>query len=135
MNAVNTAVERKDSQAAQGDAQRVQRYPVYVPATDVFERENAIIITADMPGVREQDVEVDLDDDVLTLRGRTAGLEQEGYDVLFSEFGAREYERFFSLSADVNRDAIKATLKNGVLRLELPKAETAKPRKISVQAG
>lgn len=135
MTNTQTAMEKQAASSVQGDAQRMERRPLYVPATDVYERDDALVIVADMPGVGEKDVKIDLDNNVLTLRGRATALKQEGFDALFSEFAGGDYERSFQLSDDVDRDAIKASLKNGVLRVELPKAEQAKPRKISVQTG
>lgn len=133
MTATDKAVERQQSQAVDGQAKPMEERPVFWPATDVYERDDALVLLADMPGVGESDVELHLENDVLTIRGTTTFATEEGQDVLYSEFTHGTYERVFTLSQDVDRDHIKASMKNGVLRVTLPKAEQAKPRKISVQ--
>lgn len=134
MTVENKALQETGTQAVEGETHRLERPPVYRPATDVYERDDALVVVADMPGVSEKDVEIDLDDDVLTLSGRAEHVEPEGYDALYGEFVPGVYERVFTLTEDVNREGIKATMKNGVLRVVLPKSEKARPRKITVQA-
>jgi HSP20 family protein len=109
--------------------------PKYVPATDIYERNDRIIVLIDLPGVSEKDVDIDLEDNVLTIKGTTHIVRQEGVDRLYQEFCEGRFERTFTLSADIDRTGIKAKMKNGVLRLELSKAEKAKPQKIAIQAG
>jgi HSP20 family molecular chaperone IbpA len=109
--------------------------PVYLPAVDIFETEGAITVLADMPGVKPAQLEIDLRENVLTLTGRvSAGAGAQETDVL------REYEpgtffRQFTLSETIDQAKIDAKLADGVLRLELPKLERAKPRQITVRAG
>ncbi len=112
----------------------VRTGPVFIPAVDIFEREDAVVILADMPGVDEQHVEVSLENDVLTLRGFAEPHTVEGRTLLYGEYVGGHYERSFTLAQGVNRDAITARMKHGVLTLVLPKAEQARPRKIVVQA-
>ncbi len=134
MTVKNQDVQKAQTQAVEGDAERMEYRPVYVPATDIYEREDALVVVADMPGATEKDVEIHLDNDVLTIAGRAEFERPEGFDDLYSEFEAGRYERVFTLSEDINREGIKATMKNGVLRVELPKTEKVRPRKIAVQA-
>ncbi len=134
MTTETKAMEKQEKKAVEGSARAMERRPVYLPATDVYERQDAIVVVADMPGVSEKDVEINLENEILTLQGTTQPTEQEGFDALYSEFVAGDYERAFAISEDVDRERIKATMKNGVLRVELPKSEKAQPRKIAVQA-
>ncbi len=108
----------------------------FAPAVDIFETDEAITVLADMPGVRADGLSVDLHDDVLTIDGRVAG-DFEGNDerVLLREYATGGYRREFRLTDLVDRDRIDATLRDGVLRLTLPKAEAARPRRIEVRAG
>ena len=71
----------------------------------------------------------------MTIRGRTATNEQGGYQRVYNEYSDGDYERVFTLSANIDRDRIEATLKNGVLQLVLPKAEAAKARKIELKSS
>jgi HSP20 family protein len=124
-------------QTTQTDETALQaaRRPEYAPATDVVETENGFLLVSDMPGVDSQSLDVEIEDDVLTIEGRTASFEPEGLDSLFAEKPAGDYQRRFTIPADVDRSGIEARIANGVLRVTLPKAEQAKPRKIEVQAG
>jgi HSP20 family molecular chaperone IbpA len=122
------------TQADEGAVQAAQR-PEYVPATDIVETEDGFLLVSDMPGVDSQSLDVEIEDDVLTVEGRTAPFEPEGMDWLFAEKPAGDYRRRFTIPSDVDRSGIEAKIANGVLRVTLPKAEHAKPRKIEVQAG
>jgi HSP20 family protein len=119
---------------SEGDVQAAQRLE-YAPATDIVERENGFLLVSDMPGVDSQSLDVEIEDDVLTVTGRTASFEPEGLDLLFAEKPAGDYLRRFTIPTDVDRSGIEARIAKGVLRVTLPKAEHAKPRKIEVQAG
>lgn len=107
----------------------------FVPAVDIFETGDRTVILADMPGVASEDVDVTLERQVLTLRGRVRRHAPEGYRRLSSEYREGDYERVFTLSDAVDQKKIKADFRNGVLRLELPRAAEAKPRKITVKAA
>ncbi len=107
--------------------------PVYAPATDIFENDNSITVLADMPGMKAQDLRIDLRESVLTLTGRvTAPENAEEADVL-REFHAGTFFRQFTLSETIDQAKIDAKLTDGVLRLELPKVEKARPRQIAVR--
>lgn len=133
MTTNQVAMEKKAQASTEGNAERIARTPVFTPASDVYEREDAVVLVCDMPGVSESNVDIHVENNVLTLRGKAEPITQEGFDILHREFVDGHYERVFTLSDDINRDAIKATIKNGVLQVVLPKAESAKPRKITVQ--
>ena len=107
--------------------------PVYTPATDIFENDNSIMVLADMPGVKAQDLKIDLRESVLTLTGRVTAPEgAEEADVL-REFHTGTFLRQFTLSETIDQAKIDAKLTDGVLRLELPKVEKARPRQIAVR--
>jgi len=133
MSTETTALQNQAHTGTEGEARPVQNRPVYTPAVDVIERDDAFEIVADMPGVRQDQVEIQLDEDVLRIAGRRSDPEWPSGDLLYKEFDVCDYERSFTITAEINRDAIKATIKHGVLHIALPKAEKAQPRKISVQ--
>lgn len=108
---------------------------VHRPATDIFETDDQVVLVADMPGVGPGDVEVTLERRVLTIRGYANPAAPEGYRQVYGEYGTGDYERVFTLTEDIDQDDIRATTGNGVLRLELPKAASAKPRRIEVKAA
>jgi len=108
--------------------------PVYSPAVDIFETEDRIALLADMPGVKAKDLKIDLRDNVLTLTGRVETHDSNESGVL-CEYESGTYFRQFTLSEMIDQAKIDAKLTDGVLRLELPKAERAKPRQITVKAS
>ena len=109
--------------------------PVYSPAVDIFESDNSITVLADMPGVNAQDIEVDLRECVLTLTGRVTSPEAANEGDILREYRTGTFFRQFTLSETIDQTKIEAKLTDGVLRLELPKVEKAKPRQITVRAG
>jgi HSP20 family protein len=108
---------------------------VYSPATDIFEDDNAITVLADMPGVKAQDLKIDLRENVLTLTGRVTALENGNESVVLREYESGMFFRQFTLSETIDQAKIDARLTDGVLRLELPKVERAKPRQIAVRTA
>jgi HSP20 family protein len=115
--------------------ERTPNRPIFVPPSDIYETKDTIVVLAEMPGVAPDGVDITLERRVLTIRGRSAASEHIGYQRVYNEFADGDYERVFTLSENIDRDRIEATLKNGVLRLALPKAETAKARKIELKAS
>lgn len=109
--------------------------PVYMPATDIFESEESITVLADMPGVKPQDLKIDLRDSVLTLTGRVTAPENSRELEVLREYHAGTFFRQFTLAESIDQARIDAKLTDGVLRLELPKVEKAKPRQITVRTG
>ena len=105
---------------------------VFVPAVDIIEKNNDIVLLADMPGVDEKSVEITLEKDLLTIHGHTEPKFPENHRLIVSEYGVGDYERTFTLSDEIDKEHIQATVKDGVLRLTLPKAERAKPKHIPV---
>jgi HSP20 family molecular chaperone IbpA len=108
---------------------------VYSPATDIFETENSITVLADMPGVQAADLQIDLRESVLTLTGRVAAPESGYESDVLREYRSGTFFRQFTLSERIDQAKIDAKLNDGVLRLELPKVERARPRQIVVKTG
>jgi HSP20 family protein len=107
--------------------------PVFVPRSDVYETGDSIVILAEMPGVAPDDVDITLERRMLTIRGHTLDAVHEGYRKVYAEYDEGEYERVFTLPEEIDRDNIKAVHKDGVLKLELPKAEPVKAKRIEVR--
>jgi HSP20 family protein len=108
---------------------------VFNPAVDIFETERELTLLADLPGVKAKDLKIDLKDNVLTLTAHEALLEGPDEKDVFREYRTGMYYRQFSLSDTIDQSKIEAVMKDGVLRLILPKVEAATPRKIAVKAA
>jgi HSP20 family protein len=106
---------------------------VHTPASDIFESESAITVLADMPGVQAQDLKIDLRENVLTLTARATRPERPNESSVLREYESGTFFRQFTLSERIDQGKIDARLADGVLRLELPKVEKAKPRPIMVR--
>jgi len=109
--------------------------PVIMPAVNLYEREHEVVIVADMPGVTEKDVDITVEKHVLTITGKSQWKEPQGYELRYREFAPAEFRRVFSLTSDLDAENIKASMKNGVLTVQLPKSEKARPRKIAVTSA
>lgn len=109
--------------------------PVFTPAVDIFENETAITVLADMPGVKADGLTIDLRENVLTIEGRVPVPERSGEKILLHEYETGSFRREFRLTNLIDQGKIDASLRDGVLRLVLPKAEAARPRKIEVRTG
>ena len=108
----------------------------WIPAMDVVETEDHFVLRADLPGLSENDVNIELEDNVLTVAGeRKAEHEQrgEGYYRVERAFGS--FSRSLTLPEGVNADAIQASFDNGVLEVRIPKPEQHKPRKVQISLG
>lgn len=106
----------------------------YSPAVDIFETEDALTLLADLPGVKKENLDIDLDDRRLTITGLVDETDAR-FRPLYSEYGIGGYTRSFELGDTIDRKGISAALKDGVLTLVLPKADRLKPRKIEVNVG
>jgi len=126
-------LQKKEAAAPEG-VERTRPRKVYTPAVDILERKDDIIVTADMPGVDEKTVDITLEKNVLTITGSVTPVFPDSHRLMLSEYGVGDYQRAFTISEEVDRDRINATVKNGVLQLILPKAAAAKTRKIEVKS-
>ncbi len=125
----------KEKQEVSTDAEQTRPGSVYTPEVDIFESENELTLLADMPGVTSDNLTIDLRDDILTLTGEAESDDEKSEEPLVVEYGVGKYYRQFTLSEVIDQEKITANLKDGVLRLVLPKVEKATPRKITVNAG
>ncbi len=116
-------------------AEKIRNVKTFVPRVDIYDTKESIFLIADMPGVDEKTVEVELEKNILTITGWTEDSKLKDHSLLFSEYETGDYERSFTLSDEIDREKINATVKQGVLLLELPKAEKVKPKKIAIKAA
>jgi len=127
----------KDMQKTENVAatERIRNVKTFIPRVDIYENKESLFLMADMPGVDEKTVDIELEKNILTITGRAENGRIKDAAMMYSEYKIGDYERVFTLSDEIDRDRIVATVKNGVLRLELPKAEKVKPKKIAIQAA
>jgi len=104
----------------------------FLPPTDIFESDDVLTIVMEMPGVGREDVDVNVENGILRVEGRLDFSKYEGMQPVYTEYNIGHYRRSFSLSSKIDQDRISAQMQDGVLTLLLPKAEEAKPRRISV---
>lgn len=125
----------KEKQEVSSTAEQTKPGLVFTPSVDIFENDKEIVLLADMPGVQAKALNIDLRDNTLTLDGEVEPFEAAGEEDVLIEYEVGKYYRQFSLSEVIDQAKIDAQLKDGVLRLTLPKVEKAAPRTITVQAG
>jgi HSP20 family protein len=106
----------------------------FEPAVDIYETDEAIVLCADVPGVLPEDIHTDVRDNLLTLTAQVRPTDEK-WKPLYREYAVGHYARQFRLGQQIDQMRISAQLKDGVLRLTLPKAEKARPRRIEVKAG
>jgi len=127
--------ETEKLEVAETDAERTRDRVAFVPRADIYEMDDEIVVVADMPGVDENSVDIGLENNVLTINGLVATEQPEGYSMTYAEYRVGDYHRAFSLSDEIDQEGIEATVKDGVLRLRMPKITEAKVKKIAIKAG
>jgi HSP20 family protein len=129
------ALKVKEKREVPAPAERTRPGPTFTPVVDIFETDREITLVADIPGVKADNLHIDVRDNVLTLAGEVEAPEgQDEVDVL-REYDTGKYLREFTLSEMIDQSKIEAELKEGVLRLTLPKVEAVSPRKVKVKVG
>ncbi|HEX2966295.1 MAG TPA: Hsp20/alpha crystallin family protein [Syntrophorhabdaceae bacterium] len=126
----NQDIQKQDEKVER--IERARAAKIFNPDVDIMERKDDIIVIADMPGIDESSVDVTLENNVLNIYGKVDWNAPENLKLLHSEYGIGDYQRVFTLSGEVDREKIEATVNNGVLRIVLPKAEAIKTKKIAV---
>jgi len=130
-----TDIEAKPKQKAERPDEETRAGTYFQPAVDIFETHDGLVVVADMPGVPPEGVRIEVEGDQLTIDGRVRPTEYEGLRPLHVEYGVGGFYRRFTLGEAIDREGIKAEMKNGVLTLRLPKAAHAQVRRIAVQAA
>ncbi len=126
---------RQEKKAVKKAGEEMRPGPVFIQAVDILENQNEIMILADMPGVDGKDVDIDLRENVLTIRGSVSPVEDEKEAPVYREFNWGNYFRQFTLTEVIDQEKISAKMDDGVLRLNLPKKERVKPKKIQISVN
>jgi len=128
-------LQAREKTEATTPAEQIKPGMVFTPSVDIFETDREITMLADIPGVRSKELDIDLHDNVLTIDGEVAPPEGENEVDILREYRTGRYYRQFTLSQVIDQSKIDAKLKDGVLRLTLPKVKAATPRKITVKVA
>ncbi|MCS7204265.1 MAG: Hsp20/alpha crystallin family protein [Leptospiraceae bacterium] len=127
-----SAVVKKELEGEKVEkAEKRNRY--YIPPVDIYENNNEYILFAEMPGVNEDDVDITIEKNILTIHAKVNFTAPEGYRLFYSEYGIGDYKRSFELGNEIDQDKIEATIKNGVLKLVLPKIQPS-VKKIQIKS-
>jgi len=128
-------VAPKAAEAEVAGVERTRSEQFYRPNVDILEKADELVLVADLPGVKADEVDIRFEQGELTIHGRAKPRYQEGTKFLLNEYGIGDFYRTFRVSEQVDASRIHAEYHDGVLTLHLPKVEAVKPRKIAVQVG
>jgi len=124
----------QEQKAARAGGETTKNETYFAPHVDIFESDREVTVIADMPGVTPEGVELSLEDSILTIQGHRPPRTQPGRPIL-EEYEIGHYLRHFTVAETIDQEQIEASLADGVLRVRLPKAVPAQPRKIQVKLG
>jgi len=131
MSTQSLEVQQKKELVSKGEKTVPARY--YVPSTDIYETEDALMVIMEVPGVDRDNIDVKLENDELRVEARIDFSNYEGMEPLYTEYNVGHFMRAFSLSQGIDQKDIAASLSDGVLTLTLKKVQQAKPRQIEIR--
>ena len=126
-------VQHKQEVQHRGETTKPEKY--FIPAVDIFENEEVVTVIAEMPGVPLEAIDVNLEEDLLTITGNRQPDDLPNARILLQEFETGHYQRRFTLADTIDRENVKASLNEGMLTITLPKTAPAKPKKIEIKIG
>ncbi len=106
--------------------------PVFIPDADIFEDDASVVVMLDMPGVPEKGIDIQIENDLLTVTGQQNEQRPSGFNLIYQAYDTGIFRRSFRILADIDRSKVAAKLRNGVLSVTLPKSAKAQPKKIKV---
>jgi HSP20 family protein len=118
-----------------GDEEEALAPRAWAPAVDIYETDEKLVIKVELPGLKKEDIDIEVRDNTLTLKGERKfekEIKRENYHRVERAYGS--FQRSFTLPSTVKQEAIEASFKEGILEISLPKAEEAKPKQIKIQA-
>ncbi len=131
---INNAEAQKQEIVEQDSTERTHDVRLYVPRVDIYESDDAIHLVADIPGADENSIDITLEKNILSIEADVHAEKPQDYSLTYAEYGIGGFRRKFNLSSEINQDKIVAEVKDGVLKLVLPKSEKV-TQKISVKAA
>ncbi len=127
-------VGNPQSTASGEETERTRSRRVFTPRTDIYETEEEIVLVADMPGVDDKSIDITLEKNILSINGTVPDEKVEKYQLTYAEYAVGDFVRSFTMPEKIDHDKIQATVKNGVLRLHLPKSNESKTHKVMVKS-
>ena len=124
-------VQQKKELATKEEKTVPARY--FIPNTDIYETDEALTVLMEMPGVEKDNISVNLENDVLRVKGQIDFSKYQEMEPVYTEYNVGHYARAFTLSDKIDQNEIGAELNNGVLTLTLKKAKEARPRRIEIR--
>ena len=122
-----------EKQTTDADVEQTRSGYSYRPRVDILELPDELLVLADMPGTRGEEIDVHFEDGALAIRGPVVDRQPRDTHYLLQEYGVGDFYRTFRVSEQIDASRIAAEYADGVLKLHLPKAEAVKPRKITVK--
>jgi HSP20 family protein len=132
---MTTEVQKVRNEGVQAESSSAAGHSYARPPVDIAENETGFTLFADLPGVSKQDLTVRVDGETLVIEGVLSAPTPQKMDLIYGEAQFSAYRRQFTLSRELDASKIEANLKDGVLKLTIPKTEQAKPRRINVAVG
>ncbi|MFY0614988.1 MAG: Hsp20/alpha crystallin family protein [Hyphomicrobiaceae bacterium] len=129
----NQELQVQDKQELEKPEESTVPARYFVPTTDIFEDDDRLMLTIEMPGVSKDGININVEENRLSIEGKIDFANYEGLEPVYTEYGVGHYQRSFTLSDQIDQSKIGANLSDGVLELMLPKVEAAKPRRIEVR--
>jgi HSP20 family protein len=131
--ATDTNIEKR-KESAVTHVERTRSTPTYIPVVDIIEKQDEMMLLADVPGADAKNIDIDYDKGLLTIHARVDPRQNpERTEYLLQEYGIGDFSRTFEVGEGVDQSKIEAEVKDGLLVLHLPKSEAFKPRKIAVK--
>jgi HSP20 family protein len=127
-------LQAKEKQEVTTQAEQTMSGLLFTPEVDIFETDTEITLLADIPGVSPDGLDIDLRENTLTIIGNIEPFKGADEEDVLIEYETGKYYRQFTISQVIDQEKINADLKDGVLRLKMPKARKAVPRKIAINA-
>jgi HSP20 family molecular chaperone IbpA len=129
-------LEVQDQELAQtGEYERLSPRTTFIPRADIYDTNENVVVILDMPGGNEESIDITLENNILSINGKSTFEAPDGYSLVFNEYETGDFERSFRITDQIDREKVDAIYKDGVLHLTLPKAEQAKAKKISITTG
>ncbi len=132
---MTTQTLERPNTSAPAACERTRSGRSYLPPVDIFETKDELVLLADLPGVKLENLEIQFEKNELTIVGKVNDCGCAGKELLLGEYGKGDFVRSFQIGESVDANRISAELKDGVLTLHLPKVEAIKPRKISIKSS